>query len=135
MTAKLSDENQIDLFTETPYVAAWQRSAVFDAKLAERFKREAMAAAAASPAHQELLRLLRPALVRLALCRDSRTVTADDAQAWLADHGYAPGALGNAAGSLFKGGEFELVGYRKSVRVSRHCNRVGVWRLRTGLGE
>jgi hypothetical protein len=132
MTAKIGNGQQIDLFTpEAPYVPEWlKRSrAEFDPVLAEKWKREKMAAAASSPAHQELLNLLRPALVQLALCRDSRTVTADDAQAWLGEHGYGPGALGNAAGSIFRGGEWKLVGYRMSARVSRHRNRVGVWQL------
>lgn len=127
---------QIDLFTpEAPYVPEWLkgRSAIaFDAKLAARYKREAMAAAASSPAHQELLNLLRPALRAIALGRSDRCVTADDAQAWLLEHGYEPGALGNAAGSIFKGGEWTLEGYTMSARISRHRNRVGIWRLTNG---
>lgn len=134
MTAKSTDE-QIGLFpAETPYVPEWlQRSKTeFDPALAEKWKREKMAAAASSPAHQELLNLLRPALVRLALSRDCRTVTADDAQAWLVEHGYDSAALGNAAGSLFKSSAWKLVGYRMSDRISRHRNRVGVWQLKSG---
>jgi hypothetical protein len=130
-----SGTQQIDLFTpEAPFVPEWLRpKREFDPALAERFKREAMAAAASSPAHQELLRLLRPALVRIALSRSDRSVTADHAQQWLVEHGYSPAALGNAAGSLFRGGQWELVGYRMSARVSRHCNRVGIWRLKEGV--
>src|SRR5260370_34039583 len=131
MTAKLSDDGtQIDLlFTpEAPYTPEWIRSkSEFDPALAERFKREAMAAAASSPAHQELLRMLRPALIVIALSRSERIATADDASRWLAEHGYEPGALGNAAGSLFRGDNWKLVGYRPSERTSRHRNRVGVW--------
>jgi hypothetical protein len=124
-------DGQIGLFTaETPYTPPWKRANEFDPALAERYKREAMAAAASSPAHQQLLDLLRPVLVKIALSRSDRCVTADDAQAWLAEHGYSPGALGNAAGSLFRSSDWELVGYRKSARVSRHSNRVGVWRLK-----
>jgi hypothetical protein len=130
MTTKNSD-GQIDLFTEPHYVPEWLRRSQteFDPVLAERFKREAMSAAASSPAHQELLNLLRPALIGIALSRSERTATADDASRWLAEHGYEPGALGNAAGSLFRGGNWKLVGYLPSERTSRHRNRVGVWQL------
>ena len=44
----------------------------------------------------------------------------------------SPSDLANAAGSVFKGGEWTLVGYRMSDRVSRHRNRVGIWRLTNG---
>src|ERR1700692_754732 len=135
MTTKNSDGQQIDLFTASDtYVAPWLkgRSTAFDSELAERFKQEAIAASASSPAHRELLRVLRPALIVIALSRSDRTATADDASRWLAEHGYEPGALGNAAGSLFRGGNWKLVGYSKSDRVSRHRNRVGIWRWTNG---
>jgi hypothetical protein len=126
--------DQFALFpAEAPYVPALRRSQTeFIPALAEKWKREKMAAAAASPAHQGLLNLLRPALRAVALTRADRCVTADDAQAWLIEHNYSPASLGNAAGSLFKGGEWKLVGYRMSDRVSRHRNRVGVWQLKSG---
>jgi hypothetical protein len=132
-----SGTQQIDLFTpEASYAPEWlQRSkTAFDPALAEKWKREKMAAAASSPAHHELLTLLRPALRAIALSRDCRTVTADDAQAWLITNGYEPSELGNAAGSIFRGGEWKLVGYRKSARVSRHSNRVGIWQLKENFG-
>jgi hypothetical protein len=131
----MTKSGQADLFTpEAPFVAEWLRRsrAEFDPVLAAKFKQEAMAAAAASPAHHELLTLLRPALRAIALGRSDRCVTADDAQAWLGEHGYEPGALGNAAGSIFRGGGWKLVGYSMSARVSRHRNRVGIWRLKEG---
>src|ERR1700730_16783210 len=105
MTAKISNDGQQNLFTTEAYVPEWlKRSrAEFDPVLAEKWKREKMAAAASSPAHQELLNLLRPALRAIALTRSDRCATADDAQKWLADRGYEAGVLGNAAGSLFKG--------------------------------
>jgi hypothetical protein len=51
---------------------------------------------------------------------------AADAQFWLLEHGCEPGTSGNAAGSIVKGCEWKLVGYRMSARVSRHRNRVGI---------
>jgi hypothetical protein len=128
-----SGDTQIDLFTtETPYVAEWvkARSTAFDPKLAAKWKREGMQRAAGS--HPELLAQVKLALIQIARGRESRCVTADDAQAWLIAHGYSPASLGNAAGSLFRGDDFVLVSYRPSERASRHGNRGGVWRLKDG---
>jgi hypothetical protein len=120
-------DNQFGLFSDT-YTPAWKKSAPeFDPQLAEKWKREALEGAARK--HQVLLDVLRPELIKIALSRDDRCVTADDAQAWLIDHGY-PGALGNAAGSLFRSSDWELVGYRPSERTSRNRSIVGVWKLR-----
>ena len=57
------------------------------------------------------------------------TVTADDVQLRLDEAGFGP--LGNAAGSLFRGKDWEFTGeWRTSDRITNHarCNRV--WRLR-----
>jgi hypothetical protein len=35
--------------------------------------------------------------------------------------------LGNAAGAIFRGKGWTFVGYKKSVRVSRHANKIGIW--------
>jgi hypothetical protein len=35
--------------------------------------------------------------------------------------------LGNAAGAIFRGKGWKFIGYQKSVRVSRHANKIGVW--------
>lgn len=35
--------------------------------------------------------------------------------------------LGNAAGAIFRGKNWKFVRYIKSVRVSRHANKIGVW--------
>ncbi len=127
-------DGQIGLQFEAPFVPEWlKRSrADFDPALAEGFKTQGMRAAAT--AHQELLAKAKLALIRIARERsESRCVTADDGAAWLIANGYSPSELGNASGSLFKGGEWELVGYRQSERASRHKNRVGVWRLKEGV--
>jgi hypothetical protein len=125
-----SGTQQIDLFTpEAPFVPEWLRSkTAFDPVLAEKWKCKGMRAAAT--AHQELLAEVKLALIRIARGRSDRCVTADDGAAWLIANGHLPSELGNAAGSIFKGKEFELVGYRQSERASRHKNRVGVWRLK-----
>jgi hypothetical protein len=35
--------------------------------------------------------------------------------------------LGNAAGAIFRGKGWKFVGYKKSVRLSRHANKIGIW--------
>lgn len=38
-------------------------------------------------------------------------------------------ALGNAAGAIFRGEGWTFVRYIKSVRLSRHANKIGVWKF------
>jgi hypothetical protein len=85
----------------------------------------------AAQKHAALLEKVRVALVALAQSRQDRCVTADDAQRWLIANGHSPSELGNAAGSLFRGGDWEFTGrWTKSCRVSRHANQIRVWRLK-----
>jgi hypothetical protein len=37
--------------------------------------------------------------------------------------------LGNAAGAIFRGAGWTFVGYKKSVRLSRHANKIGIWKF------
>jgi hypothetical protein len=49
----------------------------------------------------------------------------------LVEKGVSVFALGNAAGSLFKGKQWQWTGrYRKSERVHAHSNPLKVWRLK-----
>lgn len=58
-------------------------------------------------------------------------VTADDVQMKLIEEGHHPHALGNAAGSLFRGREWEWTGKMvKSARIHAHANKLNVWRLK-----
>ena len=57
-------------------------------------------------------------------------ITADDVVRELVDQGYGVHCLGNAAGSLFRGGEWVSIGFRKSTRVHAHSNLLRVWRLK-----
>ena len=41
-----------------------------------------------------------------------------------------PWDLGNAAGSVFKGPEWECVGYREATRPEAHARILRVWRLK-----
>lgn len=44
-------------------------------------------------------------------------------------------AIGNAIGSLFKGGIWEYVGRKKSVRKSSHARWLSCWKLRETYEE
>ena len=59
--------------------------------------------------------------------RRQRLVSADDVQRIMIAHGL--GHLGNAAGSLFRGDEWEFTGqWTKSERVSNHARQNRIWR-------
>jgi hypothetical protein len=99
---------------------------LFDAVEAERRKEEGIARAAAA----------RPTV--LAVARDvarwlgavQGTVTSDDVAYRMASLGYSYEDLGNAAGSVFRGG-FEWTGeVRASERASTHGRVIRVWRLK-----
>lgn len=100
----------------------------FSTELSEEARDEGMAMAAFH--RLPLLEKVRHWLREFAKSRPDRIATADDARALLIKHGYQPSNLGNAAGSLFLGDEWELIGYTKSAVISRHANRIGQWRLK-----
>lgn len=88
---------------------------------------------AAAEAKADLLSIARQVAIELA--NQFGEITADDVQAELQRLGYGPHDLGNAAGSLFRGGEWEWTGRRrKSVRVCAHANELKCWRLKHGQG-
>lgn len=78
-----------------------------------------------------LLEFTRKGLREIARSRPDRTVTADDAAQYLVSKGISVHALGSAAGSLFRGSEWEFTGdLVKSQRVHAHSNLLRVWRLK-----
>ena len=78
----------------------------------------------------ELLGIVQEYLASLARLRRDRIVTADDGYAFLERSHFNLGALGNAAGSLFRGKEWQCVGWVKSTRVSNHARMIRRWRLK-----
>jgi hypothetical protein len=65
------------------------------------------------------------------IARNGREITIDDIYYAMENLGYeGMEFLGNAAGSIFKGKQWECVGWRKSTRVSNHARCVRVWSLR-----
>jgi hypothetical protein len=101
---------------------------LFDAELGRQAEEHGMSVAALS--HAELLELAQE--VAMQLGRLQCEVTIDDVHRWLGQHleGYEPSDLGNAAGSVFKGPQWQFVRWDASQRVSNHRRSVRVWRLR-----
>jgi len=102
---------------------------LFDLAESKTAKVAGMSQAEANKA--SLLRFARAGLVKIAQGRLDGEVTADDAQRFLFDNGISVHALGNAAGSLFRGKQWEWTGrYAKSSRAHAHANELKVWRLK-----
>ena len=63
--------------------------------------------------------------------RKHGSVTYDDVYSEMSDKGFRPDLLGNAAGSVFRGKEWQFTGeWRQSERVSNHARVNRVWRRR-----
>jgi hypothetical protein len=111
----------------TPQLGLNFDAVTFARQIGEQQRVSGMALAARSRA--EVLRLARG--IALTIERHAGTVTADEVQAGLIAAGFNPSDLGNAAGSLFRGKEWEFTGqWRASSRVSNHGHKNRVWRLK-----
>lgn len=67
--------------------------------------------------------------VALGLAMHGEEITADDVVKVMVDQGFDVHALGNAAGSLFRGDGWQWTGrYKNSTRVHAHSNPLRVWR-------
>ena len=67
----------------------------------------------------------------LARCREGRTATADDVDIALADLKRTHAELGNAAGAIFRDGNWRFTGqWQASTRDSNHARPVRVWQLK-----
>ena len=105
---------------------------LFDAAESERRKEEGMA----------LARLDKGKTLQVAkelaetLCRNNGTVTTDDIAYEMHRYGMDYSVLGNAAGSIFKGKQWEWTGQcTRSDRVLRHRGVIRVWRLKDATGN
>jgi len=102
---------------------------LFDWAEGQRRKREGQDQAADNKA--SLLQFVRDGLENIARGRHDRTVTADDAARYLVANGISDKALGSAAGSLFRGRQWEFTGqWAKSARVTNHGSDLRIWRLK-----
>jgi len=97
---------------------------LFDLELGKQFKEEGMDLAATNDA--DLLNVGRAIALDIAAKRGE--VTADDVQEELLRR--TGRNLRNAAGSLFRGGDFFFTGeFRQSRRTANHAHCYRVWRL------
>ena len=99
---------------------------VFDLDEGEFLKEVGKAQAAHSRA--EVLSAGKRFAKLIALGRPTRIVNADDVYAALLKSGYQEKELGPAAGSLFKGKNWEYVGMIPSQRKGNHGRRIMVWK-------
>ena len=99
---------------------------LFDAAASEQSKTVGMAVAADNK--ESLLAYARRVAEQLPASRVG--ITADDVVSQMVREGVDVHALGNAAGSLFRGKEWVWTGERrKSCREHAHANELKVWRL------
>lgn len=82
--------------------------------------------------HRYALRIARLGALRAARSKPDRTACIDDAYEWLKSSAGIPAdGLGNAAGSVFKDGQWEFTGaWVPSRRDTNRHRFVRVWRLR-----
>ena len=64
-----------------------------------------------------------------AMLGETRQITIEDVRNWFAEQGMK-WTLGNAAGSVFDGGEWESCGFAAAKREESHGRIIRVWRLR-----
>lgn len=57
------------------------------------------------------------------------TTNIDEIQDMLIKLGHPPDSLGNAAGAIFRGKQWERCGWKISERVSNHARLISTWRL------
>lgn len=100
---------------------------LFDSQLSEQAKETGMNQAA--EAKKALLKYARELAIKLA--SGGKEISADDVQKALYEQGINIHALGNSAGSLFAGKQWEWTGRRiKSIRQHAHANEIKIWRLK-----
>lgn len=99
---------------------------LFDYARATEKKAEGMVLAAA--AQPDLLNIARRIAAEIANRKPNHECNADEVGLELARRGYQSN-LGPAAGSIFKGQEWEFTGRRiRSERVKNHARELKVWR-------
>ncbi len=77
----------------------------------------------ASAAHQEALAAAK--WLAEMIGHQQETVTITDVTRYI-----SPKALGNSAGGVFRGEQWEFLGYERSSRLERQSGTIGRWRLR-----
>lgn len=102
------------------------QTTIFDAIAARRLADEGLAVAGRDK--NVLLERAKQIARRIALSRFDRTVTMDDVHAAMQAEGIDGSMLGNAAGSTFKGGDWQFVDHVRCKLASGHGRFNKVWR-------
>ncbi len=111
------------------YLEADEVQDLFSLPQGKRKKAEGMTASAR--ARNELLEEARDIARHIGRYSPEHLCTSDDVAQTFLQRGLKYADLGNAAGSIFKGKEWEFSGrYTKSRRVSAHARDIKIWRLR-----
>jgi hypothetical protein len=98
-------------------------------QLALELRDEGIATAVAS--RSELVALLRAELQQIAARRQSKLATADDVHEVLVALKMRHSDLGNAAGALFRDGNWLFTGeWKQSMRSPNHARAIRVWQLK-----
>ena len=102
---------------------------LFDALLERHNKDSGMMAAVM--AKGELLEVARSCALHLVSQHPFNSCTSDDVAGEMQRRGYDYTELGNAAGSIFKGKQWEFTGrYIPSKRPTAHKRDIKIWRLK-----
>jgi hypothetical protein len=102
-----------------------EQPSLFD--LSEGIRRKEEGLDLASRTRRDALAAAKLIAMQLAARRPDRTITIDDIQEVIIPMGIN---LGPAAGSVFRGRDWEFVGTRKTKRKTSHARPVSIWRLR-----
>jgi hypothetical protein len=106
------------------WIANTQQTSIFDEIAAGEAAEAGMNLSAEN--NRPMLEFARGLAVELG--RAKRFVTADDIQRVLVDKGFPESSLGNAAGSVFRGGNWRWNGQTvKSTRVASHGRLIRIW--------
>lgn len=99
---------------------------IFDAITARRLAEEGLAVAGRDK--NVMLARAKQIARRIALSKFDRTATMDEVHAAMQAEGIDSSKLGNAAGSTFKGGDWEFVEHVRSKLITGHGRFNMVWR-------
>lgn len=108
-----------------------KQSTIFDAIATEEAKEQGMSQAAENKA--SLLKYARRLAEEEAAKKGE--ISMDDVALALHEKGISVFALGNTAGSVFKGKQWECTGTRKSIRVHSHGNLLRTWKLKSASSQ
>ena len=102
--------------------------ATFDYEAGQAAKEQGLDRACNPHFRKDLLERARKQALRCALIKGD--ITFDDVYQVMALWQQQPERLGNAAGAVFRGDEWECIGWKPSERVTNHKRPIRIWRLK-----